>query len=276
MDKCFSIGEVSKLHNISVQTLRYYDKIGLLTPAYIDDFSKYRYYSTKHFMRIGFIKQCKAMGLTLEEIKVLIDQHTSIEAVLETITKQKGLVGKKIQEMKQIENNIETLQNKIITALEEGIGQVFIKSCPERYFITYKNNKKHREAFAIKLTEVIQELESEYGAIYKELTFANDYKIFKQQQKINDEHMMIGCKKISKGHIDKQVILPAGNYVTINFDDTFKGTKAYYEKIKQYIEENQLKVGDTLYETYMITRVDMRNRETSLGQIQIQLLEDKR
>lgn len=40
-----SIGQVSEICRISVKTLRYYDKIGLLKPVYIDSASRYRYYS---------------------------------------------------------------------------------------------------------------------------------------------------------------------------------------------------------------------------------------
>ena len=39
------IGEFSKLSRVSVRMLRHYDDIGLLTPAYIDRFTDYRYYS---------------------------------------------------------------------------------------------------------------------------------------------------------------------------------------------------------------------------------------
>lgn len=41
----YQIGEVSKLCNISIKTLRYYDEIELLIPEKIDTYSGYRYYS---------------------------------------------------------------------------------------------------------------------------------------------------------------------------------------------------------------------------------------
>ena len=45
MNNYFSIGELSKLQNISRQTLIFYDKIDLFTPAYIDPENGYRYYN---------------------------------------------------------------------------------------------------------------------------------------------------------------------------------------------------------------------------------------
>ena len=44
MKNLFSIGELSKLQNLSRQTLIFYDKIGLFCPAYVDPENGYRYY----------------------------------------------------------------------------------------------------------------------------------------------------------------------------------------------------------------------------------------
>ena len=41
----YKIGELSKLSNLPIKTLRYYDSEGLLSPDYIDAFTGYRYYS---------------------------------------------------------------------------------------------------------------------------------------------------------------------------------------------------------------------------------------
>ena len=52
MKKYFTIGEMSKLHNISIETLRHYDRFGILKPEYINEKTGYRYYSTKSFITI--------------------------------------------------------------------------------------------------------------------------------------------------------------------------------------------------------------------------------
>lgn len=57
MDKnLFSIGEVSKIKDITIKTLRYYHKIGILTPKVIDENTGYRYYSIDQFIYIDIIK----------------------------------------------------------------------------------------------------------------------------------------------------------------------------------------------------------------------------
>ncbi|WP_160690793.1 MerR family transcriptional regulator [Clostridium sp. C2-6-12] len=69
MDKYFTIGEISKLFNLPIKTLRYYDERGLVKPAYINKENNYRYYSVEQFIVFDVIKNSKKMGMSLEEIK---------------------------------------------------------------------------------------------------------------------------------------------------------------------------------------------------------------
>ena len=48
MDQMFTIGKMASLTGISVQALRYYDKLGLLRPTYVNPTTGYRYYSYNH------------------------------------------------------------------------------------------------------------------------------------------------------------------------------------------------------------------------------------
>ena len=68
----YSIGQVSKLCNISQKTLRYYDKIGLIKPDKVDDSNNYRYYSRETLLFVPVIKYYKQMGFKLEEMQELL------------------------------------------------------------------------------------------------------------------------------------------------------------------------------------------------------------
>lgn len=67
--RMYKIGELSKLCNISVKTLRYYDSEGILCPEEIDAFTGYRYYSAAQLSDCYRILAMKELGFTLEEIK---------------------------------------------------------------------------------------------------------------------------------------------------------------------------------------------------------------
>lgn len=65
----YKIGELSRLCNIPVKTLRYYDSEGLLIPDEIDRFTGYRYYSAARLADCNRIISLKELGFSLEEIK---------------------------------------------------------------------------------------------------------------------------------------------------------------------------------------------------------------
>jgi effector-binding domain-containing protein len=70
----FRIGDFSKLSQVSVRTLRYYEEMGLLKPVQVDRFTGYRYYSVDQLPRLNRILALKDLGFTLEQIAQLLDE----------------------------------------------------------------------------------------------------------------------------------------------------------------------------------------------------------
>ena len=71
----YTIGEVGKICNISAKALRYYDKIGVISPDYICEENGYRYYSRKTLLTVPVMKYYKQMGFKLEEMQELYNRR---------------------------------------------------------------------------------------------------------------------------------------------------------------------------------------------------------
>ncbi len=71
----FSIGEISKICNVSVSMLRHYDKVGVLKPAYIDKDSHYRFYDEDAIFRVAVLRYYQRIGFTLQEIPLLLGRE---------------------------------------------------------------------------------------------------------------------------------------------------------------------------------------------------------
>lgn len=74
MDSLLKIKEFSKLANVSVRTLQYYDDINLLKPAYVNDFG-HRFYNQNLFEELFIINTLKSIGFKLENIKDFISNQ---------------------------------------------------------------------------------------------------------------------------------------------------------------------------------------------------------
>lgn len=73
------IGEFSKLVQVPVATLRYYDQIGLLKPVQVDRFTGYRYYSASQLPRLHRILALKGLGFSLEQIGAVLAEGLTPE-----------------------------------------------------------------------------------------------------------------------------------------------------------------------------------------------------
>ena len=97
----YKIGEFSKLVNVPVKTLRYYDEINLFKPQEIDLFSGYRYYSEKQIDDLEVILSLKEVGFRLEEIKKNKNNYTE------------ALMQKKKEELMLEQENLENKIRKL-------------------------------------------------------------------------------------------------------------------------------------------------------------------
>jgi len=108
MDGYLSIGGLSKMAGVSVDTIRYYADIGLFEPAYISDETGYRYYLAEQAAAIGQIRELKSFGFTLAEIKAL-PLHDEAYLAGAYRTRYSLLM----QEMEKLQDTMESLQKKL-------------------------------------------------------------------------------------------------------------------------------------------------------------------
>ncbi len=73
----FRIGDFSRIARVSARLLRFYDEIGLLTPAHADPQSGYRYYSAAQLSRLNRIMVLKELGLTLDQVGDILDNNVT-------------------------------------------------------------------------------------------------------------------------------------------------------------------------------------------------------
>lgn len=136
MNNFLSIGELAKLRNINVQSLRYYEKLGILVPAYVNPNSGYRYYSLEQIMILDTIILCIELGIPLKDLKNYVNTDGELE--FEHLLKD----GKKLanEKIRKIESNIDsinrTLQHINAQKTFRGRDGYYSRYIFERYYIT--------------------------------------------------------------------------------------------------------------------------------------------
>lgn len=110
----YKIGEVTNLTGLSADTLRYYEKFGLL-PNISRNASGIRQYDEKDISRLNFIKRAQRMNFSLVEIKELLimredPQHAKVSIRQLTAEKLKD-VEKQVYELTTLQNELTLLLN---------------------------------------------------------------------------------------------------------------------------------------------------------------------
>lgn len=104
-----SIGKVSKLKNVSIKSLRYYDEIGVLKPAYINEQTNYRYYKEEQLFLLDAITLCIELGIPLRNFPAYLDKNGELQ-IQKLLFDGKALAEQKIITMR---NCIDQLQNAL-------------------------------------------------------------------------------------------------------------------------------------------------------------------
>lgn len=270
MENYFSIGEMAKLHNVSIETLRHYDRQDLLKPDYINENTGYRYYSMKSFIKMDIIKKCKAIGLALDEIKETMKNYDSIESILKILEKQKEIVDKKLESLRHIKDSIENMQSDINESLEIGINKIYVKHNEKRKMIKYDYSGRYTKEFELKLRKTLLEVERMQDNYDHKIVFSASFKDLIEEDKLTYIKTMISLDNIN--NLEKEIVtLPEGEYLTMYFDDNFYNTKKYYNEIIKYIKENNIEISGDFHEIYIMTRANVDGEIMALAKIEILL-----
>jgi len=111
----FRIGEFSHIGRVSTRLLRYYDKLGLLAPGFVDAETGYRYCTADQLPRLNRILALKEMGMRLDEIESLIDAEVPADQLRGMLTMKASDLAREIEtqqmRMRLIESRIDQIDS---------------------------------------------------------------------------------------------------------------------------------------------------------------------
>jgi len=115
MAKSYQIGELARHAEVPVETIRYYEREELL-PKPQRSAGNFRLYSDAHRERLVFIRQCRSLDMTLEEIALLLglkdNPQSSCEQVNALIDDHIADVTSRMAELRQLKKDLESLRRR--------------------------------------------------------------------------------------------------------------------------------------------------------------------
>ncbi|GEN89100.1 MerR family transcriptional regulator [Oceanobacillus sojae] len=277
----YSIGETAKLNNIPIQTLRYYDKMGLFTPAFIDPESNYRYYHEKQFFYLDIIKYLKYIDTPLNQIREVMKKDAV--QMLPFLEEQGDIIDNKIHQLKQAQRMLHHRKLQIKeqnTLANRPHGQIYTRSVAEQVQLhlsttdltPYGNPDVYMRDLAYLLeTQKNRSVDNFYGCVYDlkdyqgtdHIIYSSIYTTLLGDEQLPEESQ----SDITKKHISE------GRYICICFQWSEAQYFQYYKTLYDYLRKNKLNTTGPVYEVSLPNRYFSYEEDDFITELRIKLKE---
>jgi len=267
----FSVGEVSKICNISKKALRFYDKIGLVSPDRVSQENNYRFYNRKSLLSVPIIKYYKQMGFKLEEMRAFLEGGTY--SMLEKTFRQK------IDDLKEMESEIFKMYTSVKDwhdlileaemVIENDVREVAIKyvDSPDLCFMDQEFNYNYMESIInIDWTNYVESINNEVtGPViinfpsFKERMEGKTNKVRLLQKTILD------CKK--------EELVNFGGFMAVScyHIGTHETMNETYQKICQWTDNHGYQCDEESFERYVTDYWTTRNESQFVTEVIIRV-----
>lgn len=265
-EELFSIGEFSKICSISIQALRYYDKIKLLKPKFTDAETGYRFYGAEQIVVVKIIQKMVTLGLSLSEIGVFLDRNdmVGIKAILE---EKRQEIEEKINELLYAEKGLELQINNINLKDSIDFSCIEIKKLSKRNVIYLRKMVELNENGFTKLFNEFEKM----IRIQKYSTIGNPMAIFYGKRILGNVCDVELCIEIEKSCMleDNCKIIQGGYYLSKMHLGAHINKPTTYGILREYANKNNLCIVGDAVEVYYVDISITKNADEFITEIQI-------
>ncbi len=269
MKDYLNITQLAKLRNVTTETLRHYDRIGLLKPDYVDEFTGYRYYSTNQIELFDTIIDLRNLGVPLKDIAVYMESRNvanTHELLKMKEDELKRMISEHQKQLKQIQTKIHYLEQ--IQEMDfESEKKWKIEQRGSRYVVVSKADEESIMDFFYEFTKLRANMESEYTIFGTNLSgsviLKNSFKNQTAQRLVRYPSIPLElCKsKLVYGQVME---IPKGSYLVCYGRGLFQVGNPILDQIKVYLEHHKLQLAGNLYERDMLD-LSLTNDENELA-----------
>lgn len=272
MDK-ISIGRMAELCQTTVQTLRHYDKIGLLKPEYVDEHSGYRYYSIGQCARLDMIMYMKYLGISLDTITEQLDSD-NLGIVPGLLQQQADLIDSKLKQLQHMKKAVHLGIKNYNTVLNAPPnGQIDIQRISERKMYVY-NGKIDIYSHTLDVFEyILRELRKQASVRHLPMAyFCNVGSLIRQEALL--QHSFVSTELfvfVDSDFPDSEGMetIPEGDYACTYCSDFFS-ERDYAARLRDYIAEHGYEIaGDYICEVVADLQIIPQQQRNMFMKLQI-------
>ncbi|MBL3649769.1 MerR family transcriptional regulator [Bacillus vallismortis] len=250
MKKFFSIGEVSKLFNVKISALRYYDEIGLLKPEYKDEQTNYRYYSTQQFERLDTIKYLRALGLPINKLLHFYNSQNT-NTLIHILKSQQTEIDRKKRELERIEKKISRRIIQIEDAVHTPLDHISKIKLPALRVAYLEHEYILGHDIEHSLAELRTRLNVNEDIFIGKIGLSISAAHVKANQFDKYSSIFMILEDESENTLS-ETIFPSREYLQMRFKGSHPEAEPYYKKLLAYMKEHHYEVAADSIEITLI------------------------
>ena len=255
------IGDFSKLSQVSVKALRYYDEVGLLTPVQVDDFTGYRYYSASQLPRLNRILALKELGFSLEQIAHLLKDNLPVDQLRGMLKLKRAEAEQKLGEEQERLARIEARLRQIEMEGEMSNYEVVIKKVEPQLVASVRGIVPNYQGVGPLFGELygclarFGAMDSLGGSIWHD----DGYK----EKDVDTEAVAYLKNRVPEAGRVKVYELPGGTMACVVHNGAYNKLNLAYDAVVKWIEANGYKIVGPNRELYLHATQPVRQDDES-------------
>ena len=265
--KYFKINEVSKLYNIGIDSLRYYEEIGLISP--IRGENNYRYYSFDDLMRLNIIREYRSLNFSFAQIKETLKGH-SLNSTIDILKAEHETLTKEISSLRQKKKTIEQrIKNIQFFTQDTPIGEICIKELPSFKCLHISYDEVHQDNIDYYISDYLHTHSidiSNFIGRY-DLYRLDISKLYSETEYSVKEALIVN----NAMRITPDYSTPAGKYLVINYNSPSSQSLKYTDLLLDYAVSHNIKLTDDIFEICIFDLYDTSIKAEYLTSIWIRI-----
>lgn len=269
-DDLLSISKMASLRRVTVETLRYYDRIGLLTPDYVDPQSGYRYYSIRQYEKLGTIKELRDLGFSIHEIQdYFSDRNLSKSAAI--LSSHYASLQEKIRREQEL-SDILAGKLAFLTEIAKPVPEEVVteREFPARRALTFGKKAGGPRIHALVFTRLEQYLKADAPILATDRVG-----VYGDRSLLKPSSSCIPCVPMilltEKDKIEEHVItFPAGRYLCMDYrGGALEEYHPSFAQITDVLWKRNLHITGSILQIYRIDKTLTDQKEETLLELQV-------
>jgi DNA-binding transcriptional MerR regulator len=266
LEKTFKIGDLSRLFHIGADSIRYYERLGLLHPVR-DPKSNYRLYTVDNIRAMNTIRELLALGFHTDDIREF-EAHRNLDAVTDLLTREIGAVDEKIAALQKTRTELSAR----LTSIREDLGRdcsgkIQLLTLPARPCLMITDAPMPDEMISYELARASEQFPEKIATI----GCCDCYTLDTSAMNADGSDYRTKNVFFYSPHLDlpSNYTLPAGDYLSVCYRGDFSKSLDLVPKMFQEAERLGLAPAGDPMEFCHIDRFETADRDEYLTEIQL-------